>query len=88
MHHPTLCAVAVALLSALPGGQASLYPKSSAVLQVDGKSYERLIAKSNYTSVSRPLVFVPSVHTLMLCLSDRRVLRPLVRPLQEPPAGL
>ena len=87
MHHPTLCAVAVALLSALPGTQASLYPKSSAVLQVDGKSYERLIAKSNYTSVSRTVLFARDL-TLTLCLPDRRVLRPLVRPLQEPPAGL
>lgn len=52
MHHPTLCAVAVALLSALPGADASLYTKSSPVVQVDGKDYNRLIAKSNYTSVS------------------------------------
>ncbi|KAH6650478.1 hypothetical protein F5144DRAFT_47685 [Chaetomium tenue] len=51
MHHPTLCAVAVALLSALPGAQAGLYTKKSPVLQVDGKNYERLIAKSNYTSI-------------------------------------
>jgi len=53
MHHPTLCAVAVALLSALPGAQASLYNKKSPVLQVDGKNYDKLIAKSSYTSVSR-----------------------------------
>lgn len=52
MHHPTLCAVAVALLSALPGAQAGLYSKKSPVLQVDAKSYDRLIAKSNHTSVS------------------------------------
>ncbi|KAK3989962.1 protein disulfide-isomerase MPD1 [Cladorrhinum sp. PSN332] len=51
MHHPTLCAVAVALLSALPGAQAGLYTKKSPVLQVDAKSYDRLIAKSNYTSI-------------------------------------
>jgi protein disulfide-isomerase A6 len=51
MHHPTLCAVAVALLSALPGAQAGLYTKKSPVLQVDSKNYERLIAKSNYTSI-------------------------------------
>jgi protein disulfide-isomerase A6 len=31
--------------------QAGLYLKTSPVLQVDGKSYEKLIAKSNYTSV-------------------------------------
>ncbi|KAL2168901.1 hypothetical protein VTG60DRAFT_6736 [Thermothelomyces hinnuleus] len=51
MHHPTLCAVAVALLSALPGAQAGLYTKKSPVLQVDAKDYDRLINKSNYTSV-------------------------------------
>jgi len=52
MHHHTLCAVAVALLSALPGAHAGLYGKKSPVLQVDAKSYDRLIAKSNHTSVS------------------------------------
>ncbi|KAL2021399.1 hypothetical protein VTK56DRAFT_7264 [Thermocarpiscus australiensis] len=51
MHHPTLCAVAAALLSALPGAQAGLYTKKSPVLQVDAKDYDRLIAKSNYTSI-------------------------------------
>ncbi|KAK4149926.1 hypothetical protein C8A00DRAFT_18465 [Chaetomidium leptoderma] len=51
MHHPTLCAVAVALLSALPGAQAAIYTKKSPVLQVDAKDYDRLIAKSNYTSI-------------------------------------
>ena len=40
---------------ACPGAQAGLYPKSSPVLQVDAKDYERFIAKSNYTSVSSPL---------------------------------
>lgn len=51
MHHQTLCAVAVALLSALPGAQAGLYSKKSPVLQVDAKSYDRLIGKSNHTSI-------------------------------------
>ncbi|KAK4200089.1 putative disulfide-isomerase [Triangularia verruculosa] len=51
MHHPALCAVAVALLSALPGAQAGLYSKKSPVLQVDAKSYDRLIANSNHTSI-------------------------------------
>ena len=55
MHHPTLCAVAVGVLSALPGAQAAIYTKKSPVLQVDGKDYDRLVAKSNYTSV-RPAV--------------------------------
>lgn len=50
MHHPTLCALAVALLSALPGAQG-MYSKNSPVLQVDAKSYDRLIAKSNHTSI-------------------------------------
>jgi hypothetical protein len=52
MHHPTLCAVAVALLSALPGAEAGMYTKNSPVLQVDAKDYSRLIAKSNQTTVS------------------------------------
>ncbi|KAJ4297359.1 hypothetical protein N0V88_004277 [Collariella sp. IMI 366227] len=51
MHHSTLCAVAVALLSALPGAEAGIYTKKSPVLQVDAKDYDRLIAKSNYTSI-------------------------------------
>ncbi|KAK4451347.1 protein disulfide-isomerase MPD1 [Podospora aff. communis PSN243] len=51
MHHPTLCAVAVGVLSALPGAQAAIYTKKSPVLQVDAKDYDRLIAKSNYTSI-------------------------------------
>ncbi|KAK4209689.1 protein disulfide-isomerase MPD1 [Rhypophila decipiens] len=52
MHQPTLCALAVSLLAALPGAQAeNLYTKKSPVLQVDSKSYDRLIAKSNHTSI-------------------------------------
>lgn len=31
-----------------------LYTKGSAVLQVDGKSYNKLIAKSSHVSVSLP----------------------------------
>ncbi|KAI1756848.1 thioredoxin-domain-containing protein [Xylaria castorea] len=49
--NPTVAVAAVAFLSALPTAQAGLYPKSSPVLQVDAKNYDRLIAKSNYTSV-------------------------------------
>lgn len=37
----------------LSGADAAMYTKKSPVLQVDGKSYEKLIAKSNYTSVRR-----------------------------------
>ncbi|CCF37604.1 hypothetical protein CH063_08897 [Colletotrichum higginsianum] len=51
MHHPTLLAAGAAVLSALPSVQAGMYPKSSAVLQVDAKNYDSLIAKSNYTSI-------------------------------------
>lgn len=51
VHTHTLAVVAAALLAAIPVN-AGLYPKSSKVLQVDGKSYDRLIAQSNYTSVS------------------------------------
>jgi protein disulfide-isomerase A6 len=43
-------ALVAALLAALPVN-AGLYSKSSKVIQVDGKSYDRLIAQSNYTSV-------------------------------------
>jgi len=39
------------LLTALVSTQG-LYSKGSAVLQVDGKSYQKLIAKSNQVSVS------------------------------------
>lgn len=49
--NPTLATVAVALLSALPTVSAGIYTKSSPVLQVDAKSYDRLVAKSNYTTV-------------------------------------
>lgn len=51
MHHPTVYTVAVALLAALPGAQAAIYTKKSPVLQVDGKDYDRIIGKSNKTSV-------------------------------------
>ncbi|KAK1829955.1 protein disulfide-isomerase MPD1 [Podospora conica] len=51
MHQPTLCTLAVGLLSALPGAQAGIYTKKSPVLQVDAKNYDRLIAKSNQTSI-------------------------------------
>ncbi|KAI0975293.1 thioredoxin-domain-containing protein [Xylaria arbuscula] len=48
---PTVAVAAVAFLSALPAVQAGLYTKSSPVIQVDAKNYDRLIAKSNHTSV-------------------------------------
>ncbi|KEY64636.1 hypothetical protein S7711_02838 [Stachybotrys chartarum IBT 7711] len=52
MHHPTIAATLTAVLAALPAAQAAgLYTKTSPVLQVDGRSYDKLIAKSNYTSI-------------------------------------
>lgn len=48
---PTIAAAAFGLLAALPGVQAGLYLKSSPVIQVDAKNYDRLVAKSNYTTV-------------------------------------
>lgn len=44
-----------AFLEALPVNADGLYTKSSPVLQVDGSNYDRLIARSNYASVSLPL---------------------------------
>ncbi|KAI1005461.1 hypothetical protein K3495_g2762 [Podosphaera aphanis] len=43
-------AIAAAALFAFPG-HCDLYPKSSAVLSVDNKSYDRLITQSNHTSI-------------------------------------
>jgi protein disulfide-isomerase A6 len=39
------------LLGALPTKADGMYSKGSPVLQVDSKTYDRLIAKSNHTSV-------------------------------------
>lgn len=44
-------AATAALLLASQANAGGLYPKSSAVLQVDAKNYDRLIAQSNYTSI-------------------------------------
>jgi protein disulfide-isomerase A6 len=52
VHTGAITIAAAALLAALPVN-ASLYSKSSPVIQIDGKNYDRLIAQSNYTSVSR-----------------------------------
>jgi hypothetical protein len=46
-----LIAAAATLLANVDA--AGLYGKNSAVLQVTGVDYDRLIAKSNYTSVSK-----------------------------------
>ncbi|KAH9212755.1 hypothetical protein DL95DRAFT_340106 [Leptodontidium sp. 2 PMI_412] len=50
VHTQALAVAAAALLAALPVN-AGLYGKSSKVIQLDGKSYDRLIAQSNYTSI-------------------------------------
>ena len=50
VHTGAITVAAAALLSALPVS-AGLYSKSSPVLQIDAKNYDRLIAQSNYTSV-------------------------------------
>lgn len=58
----TLTTAAGALLAVVPlVSGAGLYPKSSQVLQIDGKNYDNLIAKSNYTSVS--LAQSPPTHS-------------------------
>jgi len=53
MHQPSflnaLCAASFVLGGVCADG---LYTKSSAVLQVDGKSYDKVVAKSNLVSVS------------------------------------
>ncbi|KAI0006593.1 thioredoxin-domain-containing protein [Xylariaceae sp. FL0662B] len=50
--NPAQAAVAaMAFLSALPTAQAGLYLKSSPVIQADAKNYDRLITKSNHTSI-------------------------------------
>ncbi|KAI3324655.1 thioredoxin-domain-containing protein [Xylariaceae sp. AK1471] len=50
--NPATAVAAVAFLSALPTAQAAgLYTKGSPVVQVDAKNYDKLIAKSNHTSI-------------------------------------
>ncbi|KAH0539115.1 hypothetical protein FGG08_004353 [Glutinoglossum americanum] len=51
VHTKALTVAAAALLLAVPAAADGIYSKSSPVLQVDAKSYDRLIAKSNYTSI-------------------------------------
>ncbi|KAG5974111.1 hypothetical protein E4U55_000088 [Claviceps digitariae] len=51
MHSPAVAAAALtAVLAALPGANA-MYTKKSPVLQVNAKTYNTLIAQSNYTSI-------------------------------------
>ena len=51
LSHSLLAALAAALLPITTNGQG-MYSKNSAVLQVDAKSYNKLITKSNQVSVS------------------------------------
>ena len=46
-----LTAVTAALLLALPTSADGIYTKSSPVLQIDARNYDKLIARSNHTSV-------------------------------------
>jgi protein disulfide-isomerase A6 len=53
MLQPTSALLLVAsLLAALPVNADGLYTKKSPVLQLDQKGYNKLIANSNYSSVS------------------------------------
>jgi protein disulfide-isomerase A6 len=47
-----LATSAASLLFPWPAIAAGLYTKNSPVIQVDANSYDKLIAESNYTSVS------------------------------------
>lgn len=95
-----LAAVAALTISAKAEG---LYSKKSTVLQITGMDYDRLIAKSNYTSVSpHNVAFI--YHALTIALDCRvshlmvesslyhsnqlQILCAMVRTLQEPPAGI
>ena len=50
-HALPVCFTTLLLLLQIANG-AGLYTKNSPVIQLDGKSYESVIARSNYTSVS------------------------------------
>ena len=51
----TLFAATAAL--ALNAHAESIYGKNSAVVQISGMDYDRVIAKSNYTSVCIPPIY-------------------------------
>jgi protein disulfide-isomerase A6 len=54
MYHKTLLAAFTTFILTATVSTQGLYSKGSAVLQVDGKSYQKLIAKSNQVSVGFP----------------------------------
>lgn len=61
MHTPTCLLVAV--LAALPAAQAGIYTKNSPVIQLTGRTYDKLITKSNYTSVCCLILLVGSPYS-------------------------
>ena len=67
----TLFAATAAL--ALNAHAQSMYSKNSAVVQIGGMDYDRVIAKSNYTSVSMPPAAIKRAANNIL---DCRVSRP------------
>ncbi|OAA55186.1 Thioredoxin-like fold protein [Cordyceps fumosorosea ARSEF 2679] len=51
MHQHTVASALAVLLATAPTAWAGMYTKKSPVLQVDAKSFDRLINRSNYTSI-------------------------------------
>ncbi|KAL8883561.1 MAG: hypothetical protein Q9192_007101, partial [Flavoplaca navasiana] len=49
--HGVFTFLAPALLFSAGAAADGLYPKKSSVLNVDGKSYDKLVAKSNQVSI-------------------------------------
>ena len=63
MQHPAILAALTAALASIPSAQAGMYTKSSPVLQVNARTFDSLIAKSNYTSVRRSPLLPPLTTT-------------------------
>jgi protein disulfide-isomerase A6 len=53
----SLIVLLASFLAAAPAAAEGLYPKSSAVLQVNPKNYDQLIAQSNHTTVRNSDMF-------------------------------
>lgn len=51
MHQLSVASAVTVLLATAPTAWAGMYTKKSPVLQLDARSFDRLINKSNYTSV-------------------------------------
>lgn len=64
----TTALVAAAASFSLGVAAEGLYSKNSAVLQITGMDYDRVIAKSNYTSVS--FVSSPITTYMLIFASD------------------